>query len=58
MKQIIILFKHNYCVLLLFLLSLFDILTKNNLESIYKELTKYIQFNLECKLYFIKILQK
>ena len=50
MEQIIILFKHKYCVLLLFLISLFDILAKNKLESIYKEITKYIQFNLECNL--------
>ena len=50
MEQIIILFKHKYCVLLFFLLSLFDILAKNKLESFYKEITKYIQFNLEFKL--------
>ena len=50
MEQIIILFKHKYCVLLFFLLSLFDILAKNKLESVYKEITKYIQFNLEFKL--------
>ena len=50
MKQIIILYKHKYYVLLLFLLSLFIELAKNKLEYIYKEITKYIQFNLECNL--------
>jgi len=50
MEQIIILFKYKYCILLFLLLSLIDIITKNKLESFYKEIAKYIQYNLENNL--------